>query len=105
MDEFLGAPDQIAKILGDQTSGGQDIVDFCKVSVDGDVHAVDQTGNYYTSMHGVDYGCETAGLTFSPYATTMYLTFQCKSAILQIWREDGCSFGLDPVMDIKYHGE
>ncbi|KAL7559353.1 hypothetical protein ACA910_009359 [Epithemia clementina (nom. ined.)] len=103
-DEFQGQPDQIAKILGDACSaGGRDIIYFCEDNADGDVHAVDQTGNYYTIVQGKSYGCETTGLTFSPDATMMYVTFQCQSAILQIWREDGCAFGLDPVLDIKYH--
>ncbi|KAL7559355.1 hypothetical protein ACA910_009361 [Epithemia clementina (nom. ined.)] len=105
-DEFQGQPDQIAKILGDACSaGGRDIIYFCEDSADGDVHAVDQTGNYFTIVQGQSYGCETTGLTFSPDATMMYVTFQCQSAILQIWREDGCAFGLDPVLDIKYHGQ
>lgn len=103
-DQFQGQPDQIAKILGDACSdGGRDIIYFCEDDSDGDVHAVDQTGKYYTIVQGQSYGCETTGLTFSPDAKMMYVTFQCQSAILQIWRQDGCSFGLDPVLDIKYH--
>ena len=105
-DEFKGQPDQIAKILGDADSaGGRDIVYFCEDNPDGDVHAIDDTKQYYIILHGMDYNCETTGLTFSPDATRMYVAFQCVSAILQIEREDGCSFGLDPVLDIKYHAD
>jgi len=97
---FNRQPDQIAHILNDK---GSDILYFTEDGgEDCDVHGRDSTGQFYTILKGPGFNTETTGLAFSPDARVMYVAFQGPSAIFQVQRTDGCTFG-GGMVDVHYH--
>jgi sugar lactone lactonase YvrE len=104
---FDRQPDQVARLLGENTTN---VLYFCE---DGGshypngVHARDSMGKYYTILHAInaiDFYGETSGLAFSPGNERMYVSSQGRGEIYEIRREDGYPFG-GQRLDIKYHSD
>mmetsp|Transcript_9972 Transcript_9972/g.12827 ORF Transcript_9972/g.12827 Transcript_9972/m.12827 type:complete len:110 (+) Transcript_9972:2-331(+) len=91
-------PDQLQRIIGDS-----DMLYFCEDGgANADIHARDETGQYFTIVRGDGYSTETTGLAFSPNNKFMYIAFWGNSNIYSIWRDDGLPFNGE-VAYTKYH--
>lgn len=99
---FEGQPDQISRIVGDDTSNP--ILYFCEDGgTDCGVHGRDSDGRFFTILESIDYDTETSGLAFSPDKKHMYVAFQWNPGfILDVTRDDGLPFD-GATLDVKYH--
>lgn len=97
---FDGGPDQMKRILDGSDS---DLLYFTEEGgVDAGVHARDEKGQFYTVFESPTYSGETTGLSFSPDGKHMYVAYQEVGVLLDIWRDDGFSFGAR-TLNVKYH--
>lgn len=102
---FEEQPDQIYRIPGDESG---DLI-FCE---DGGyhpgLHVMNEAGQVYTILHaaGRKFGDkeETTGISTSPDAKHLYVSFQHVGIVYDVTRDDGRSF-TDKVQGVKYHGE
>lgn len=97
---FTGGPDQIKRILNDDTSN---LLFFTE---DGGnragVHARNENGEYFTILDSSEYENETTGLSFSPDGKAMYIAYQVDGLLFEIRREDGLPF-YGRSLNVAYH--
>jgi sugar lactone lactonase YvrE len=94
---FDGQPDQVKRIVDDG------LLYFCEEGgVENGVHARDENGWFFTILESDTFNDETTGLAFSPNGKRMYVSFQQKGKIFDIWREDGLPFN-GQTLNVKFH--
>eukprot|EP00980_Cylindrotheca_fusiformis_P022090 scaffold8976_cov126-Cylindrotheca_fusiformis.AAC.2 len=97
---FDGMPDQVKRLVG---ADGKSLLYFCEEGgKENGVHARDENGWFFTILESDTFNDETSGLAFSPDAKHMYVSFQHKGKVFDVWREDGLPFHGRTLM-VKYH--
>jgi secreted PhoX family phosphatase len=101
---FDGMPDQVKRLVHDDENGVQkSLLYFCEEGgVENGVHARDENGWFFTILESDTFNDETTGLAFSPDGKHLYVSFQHKGMIFDIWREDGLPF-YGKTLNVKYH--
>ena len=66
------------------------------------IHARDDWGRYYTILESENWRDETTGLAFSPDGKHVYVSYQNRGLLFDVWRLDGQPFHAKK-LGVKYH--
>ena len=96
---FDGNPDQLVRIL----QNPRDLLYFTEeANSRSGIHARDESACFYTIMESMVYPGEATGLSLSPDARFMYVSYQDVGKLFCLWRVDGNAFGAEH-LDMNFH--
>jgi hypothetical protein len=98
---FDGEPDQVTRIIGDDSETMYFNEDLGNTS---GVHSRNKQGQLSTILEGPGWSNEVTGVAFCPTGHRMYLCFQEEGVMFEITREDGYPFQAK-TLNVRYHNK